>query len=176
MNDTNAPSTFMISGHTDLTQADFDKFYKPEIDNTPHGSHFILGNANGVDSLALEYLKKLNKGHITICSKGHNHGLEVDNAIRIVSGFCSFPERDAYMSANSDKDIAFIRNDHMALGSGTMGNLIRRAYGISVAKDYIKAIRSSVGFQDALTKLEAKHPDFKAQFVQSLVERVVMKE
>lgn len=47
----------MISGHVDITPADFATHYLPAIDFAiSRGDYFILGDAQGIDTLALDYL------------------------------------------------------------------------------------------------------------------------
>lgn len=51
------PSVALISGHTDLSQSDFDAHYIPQLEAAlTAGHHFILGDAVGVDTQALAYL------------------------------------------------------------------------------------------------------------------------
>jgi hypothetical protein len=50
---------FFISGHINLTQTEFDVHYKPAIgDSLKKNCCYVLGNANGEDTMALEYLLK----------------------------------------------------------------------------------------------------------------------
>jgi hypothetical protein len=166
----------MISGHTDITQEDFDKYYKPAIDATPHGSCFVVGTAEGADSFAIQHIKTTKKGSITICSKSNNHGLVEEDNIKIVSGFNSFPERDAYMTSNSDQDIAFLRNDWMALGSGTMANLIRRQYGNQVSNLFKNKIRKGNCIDSVLLDIIQQHPEVDSNFVKMIWSKSVMGE
>ncbi|KAK5707286.1 hypothetical protein LTR17_020821 [Elasticomyces elasticus] len=49
--------TALISGHTDLSSVDFDNIYIPQINNALLLGHsFILGDAAGVDTQALQFL------------------------------------------------------------------------------------------------------------------------
>jgi len=51
------PRIAMISGHIDISQADFATYYIPAIDLAiSRGDRFILGDAQGTDTLALNYL------------------------------------------------------------------------------------------------------------------------
>ena len=51
------PRTAMVSGHIDISPTEFVIHYIPAIDVAlSSGDHFILGDAQGTDSLALEYL------------------------------------------------------------------------------------------------------------------------
>ena len=52
-----APSIALISGHTDLSEADFSRHYRLQlISALDQGHHFILGDAAGADAFALTYL------------------------------------------------------------------------------------------------------------------------
>jgi hypothetical protein len=51
------PRTAMISGHVDISPADFATHYVPAIDLAiSRGDRFILGDARGTDMLALNHL------------------------------------------------------------------------------------------------------------------------
>ena len=57
MSDTTKTQVAFISGHTDLTQDEFQCNYIPRHDTALQDGHiFILGDAAGVDTLALTYL------------------------------------------------------------------------------------------------------------------------
>lgn len=49
--------TAFVSGHTDLSQEDFDQHYIPQLDRALEaGDNLLLGDATGVDTQALTYL------------------------------------------------------------------------------------------------------------------------
>lgn len=51
------PRTAFISGHTDLSDADFERYYIPQIESALEaGDNFILGDATGVDTQAINFL------------------------------------------------------------------------------------------------------------------------
>jgi hypothetical protein len=51
------PRTAMISGHIDISPGDFASHYIPAVDLAiSRHDHFILGDAQGTDTLALDYL------------------------------------------------------------------------------------------------------------------------
>ncbi|KAF2094675.1 hypothetical protein NA57DRAFT_60096 [Rhizodiscina lignyota] len=53
------PKVALISGHTDLTEKEFNQIYIPLLGKAlEEGHHFILGDAQGVDTLALAYLQQ----------------------------------------------------------------------------------------------------------------------
>jgi hypothetical protein len=63
--------TAMISGHIDISPSDFASHYVPAIDLAiSRGEYFILGDAQGTDTLALDYLLQHSgsgfQHHITI--------------------------------------------------------------------------------------------------------------
>jgi hypothetical protein len=140
----------MISGTLSLTKEEFDACYKPEIDafitQYSEGS-FIMGDAVGADTLALQYLLKevnLNPGLITVCHRGSTHDKAEyfrDIGVKLVGGFASYNERDCNMTSNSDMDIAFIKGDLYSLGGGTMKNLMRREYGKDVSNMFTNFMR-----------------------------------
>lgn len=129
----------MISGHTDLTKQQFDKYYVPEIDKyIKKGYSFLVGGASGCDTFAQNYLSQL-PVEVTVCDKGdQNNCLFPDNFYHI-NGFASYPERDNYMTQHSSVDIAWIY--YGSAGSGTCANLLRRKLGDRIARQVINLLR-----------------------------------
>jgi hypothetical protein len=116
------PKIAFISGHVDIDKQTFLSHYQKPIDQAILGGEsFILGNAQGVDSLALEYLLEkvsegiLSRDQITIYfynKYSETSDLHTDtkyNGIKIINGFTSYTSRDKLMTVNSDYDIAWIR-------------------------------------------------------------------
>lgn len=107
---------FMISGHMDLSQEEFDSHYKQEIIkavNIPN-SLFITGAAPGTDYMAqmllVELLGSDNLHRLTVYHKGNVPEKLASADIRTVSGFCSHDDRDIAMTNTSDIDIAYVRS------------------------------------------------------------------
>jgi len=105
--------TAFISGHVDIDNDTFLLYYKEKIDKAiRNGDNFILGNALGIDTFALEYLlKNIEKDRITIYyySKFPIEKYEKMDVI-IKKGFTSYTDRDKNMTLNSDYDIAWVRS------------------------------------------------------------------
>lgn len=132
--------TIFISGHTDLSFDLFEKNYIPEIKKYFNQKNsFIIGGALGVDKFTQEYLALFDE-KVTICDKGNQNNKFVEKFDH-KNGFNSFTERDAFMTKNSDTDIAFLRDDKYAPGSGTASNLIRRKCGEKIAKNVYNLLR-----------------------------------
>ncbi|KAK1076324.1 hypothetical protein LTR33_009041 [Friedmanniomyces endolithicus] len=54
---TQRPLTAFVSGHTDLSEANFESIYLPLLNAAiAQGHNFLIGDALGVDSFALQYL------------------------------------------------------------------------------------------------------------------------
>ena len=53
---TTLSTVLFISGPLDLTQTEFDKYYKPVIDK--HEGGFVVGDARGADNMAQLYLEQ----------------------------------------------------------------------------------------------------------------------
>lgn len=128
---------YFISGHRDLTQEEFDKFYKPTIDsciedNKKIGakSFFNIGDYEGADLIAQEYLKELceknviSYSDITIFHMFDKPRHCASERFHTIGGFKSDVERDSAMTTSSFKDIAFIRKGKWK--SGTAQNILRR--------------------------------------------------
>ena len=127
---------YFISGHRDLSQEEFDKYYVPAIENAVHGElgyDFVVGDCDGVDFMAQKYL--LSKGYCFtvyhMFEKPRNFVLpdipqdELDvYGIALKGGYTSDVERDSAMTRDSHVDIAFIHEGRWT--SGTAQNILRR--------------------------------------------------
>lgn len=111
-----------ISGHLDLSKAEFDEYYRPQIDNAlAKNQGFVVGDARGADTIAQHYL--LGKTEAVVVY----HMLENprNNAgFPTRGGFQSDAERDEQMTRDSHQDIAWVRTGRQK--SGTQKNLDRR--------------------------------------------------
>lgn len=111
-----------ISGHLDLTEAEFAEHYAPRIRAAAEGGDtFVVGDARGTDSIAQRLLRDLG-ARATVYhmfhAPRHNEGFPA------VGGFANDDERDAAMTAASDADLAWVRPGREK--SGTAKNLKRR--------------------------------------------------
>lgn len=117
---------YFISGHRDITRAEFEYWYVPIIKNAVERdkhARFVLGGCEGVDSMALEYLDELafNPDRVTI----YYNAKETKYLFTCNSkGFDSYEEADQNMTKDSDIDIAFIRPGKE--DSYTAKNILRR--------------------------------------------------
>ena len=121
--------TYFISGHRDITENEFEKYKESlqEILNETPDAMFIMGDYHGVDIMAQNYLIEelnVNPLNITVYHMLDNPRNINSNITNLIGGFESDEERDAAMTTNSFKDIAFVRN-HTEL-SGTAQNILRR--------------------------------------------------
>jgi len=114
--------TNFISGHLDLTPAEFNEHYRPQIDNAlSKNQGFVVGDARGADTLAQQYI--LGKTESVVVyhmfeSPRNNAGFST------CGGFQSDKERDEQMTRDSHQDIAWVRVGRKK--SGTQKNLDRR--------------------------------------------------
>ena len=111
-----------ISGHRDLTEEEFNIYYKPVIDNAILNKHvFYVCDYYGADFMAQKYLKSLNYPDVIVV-----HMLESPRNYvgdyTLVGGFSSDEDRDAFCTGITDYDIAWSRKP----GSGTERNIKRR--------------------------------------------------
>lgn len=118
---------YFISGHRNINQEFFDRYYKPLLEavlqNDPFPK-FVVGDCEGVDTMAQDWLEKnVTKDIVTVYhmydSPRHNAG-----PFKTVGGFESDIERDEAMTRNSDIDIAYIMKGRWT--SGTAQNILRR--------------------------------------------------
>jgi hypothetical protein len=137
-----------VSGHVEIEQADFILHYKAELDKAvAEGHHFVIGNAKGVDTLALQYLlveQKVDPKSITVfVFDRYRNQEEIAKLyqekckVHTRTGFASYTDRDKAMTLASDYDIAWVRDVETAKKlygqdwtaskkSGTQLNLERR--------------------------------------------------
>jgi hypothetical protein len=140
-------NTAFISGHINILDTEFNKYYSNELDNTINqNQNFVIGNSDGADYMALHYLLKkgINPKNITIYYyvKYPNNNTRSEEyyqnlGVNVITGFTSYTQRDKSMTLASDYDIAWIRSleeSKMLYGddfnfdkkSGTQLNLERR--------------------------------------------------
>ena len=112
--DNSKPICYFVSGHVDVTQQDFDDHYKNELIEATKSknSRFVMGNAKGIDTMALEFLIELlgpdNLYRITVYHLGKKSHLK-DKRIRTIGGFGNHNNKDTAMTNASNKDIAWVR-------------------------------------------------------------------
>ncbi|MEO1432647.1 MAG: hypothetical protein AAFV71_26950 [Cyanobacteria bacterium J06633_8] len=111
-----------ISGHLDLTPAEFNEYYRQKIENALlNNQGFVVGDARGADTLAQQYLLGKTKAVVVY----HMFESPRNNAGFPTYGrFQSDAERDEQMTRDSHQDIAWVRVGREK--SGTQKNLDRR--------------------------------------------------
>lgn len=128
----NDKKIIFISGHGDLTDKEFDEFYKNKInEHIALNNTFIICDFKGADTKAQNYLKQLNYKKVIIVNMFENPRYKADSEWKSVNGFKTDEERDTYCPLNSSEDILFIRKGKEK--SGTAANLKRR-----INKSWIK--------------------------------------
>ena len=127
---TDVSNTYFISGHRDITEAEFEFNYEPLINLALHDNpdaNFVVGDYYGADIMAQNYLMDvicLDPSRVTVY-----HMLESPRNInpRITQtkgGFKNDEERDTAMTNASAYDIALVRDNKK--NSGTAQNILRR--------------------------------------------------
>jgi hypothetical protein len=118
-----------ISGHLDLTETEFQLYYRADIDtileNYPDEG-FVIGDARGADMLAQQYLwGKTDRVFVyhMLAQPRFNAGFET------IGGFKTDLERDTAMTKASDFDLAWVRPGREK--SGTQRNIDRRKMATS---------------------------------------------
>ena len=113
---------YFISGHLDLTQQEFNMYYRELLVRAvDSGGIFLVGDARGADTMVQEYFK--GSKDVTVYHMFDKPRNNVYN-YKTVGGFKSDDERDAAMTAASHEDIAWVRPGREK--SGTAKNLKRR--------------------------------------------------
>ncbi len=121
--------TYFISGHREITQEEFDRLYKVEILKVlleDPLSKFVVGDYHGVDEMAQKFLAETinDPTRVTVYHMFSSPRVYIDERFNKEGGFLGDEERDAAMTKNSDRDIAFVRPGKRK--SGTAQNIIRR--------------------------------------------------
>lgn len=118
---------YFISGHRDLTQQEFDIYYKPKIDQvltSDKNATFLVGTSQGCDCMAIKYLDEKQAWFKIFPYEKEYY--KPKNGTGYVSKiiFTSYDERDKYMTLHSNFDIAWIRKGKES--SCTAMNILRR--------------------------------------------------
>lgn len=112
-----------IFGHGDVTEKEFEKYYKFKIDKAVSLNYsFLICDYKGADTLAQDYLKNYNK--VTVFHMFENPRYKANISWKTIGGFQTDLERDSYGTFNSNYDIYFVRKGREK--SGTMNNVKRR--------------------------------------------------
>lgn len=113
---------YFVSGHLDLTPAEFDQHYKPLIEKAiSEQASFVVGDARGADRMAQDFLYERKATAIVFhmfTSPRHNPGFPTKG------GYQTDEERDIAMTEASTHDIAYVKPDRP--NSGTASNVKRR--------------------------------------------------
>lgn len=99
--------TAFISGHCNLSNIEFDQYYKLKIDQALEQGHsFVVGESPGADTLAIQYLSgKTDK--VTIYHIGTNS--RVASNFKTIGGFRNHSQKDSAMTYASTYDILYVR-------------------------------------------------------------------
>ena len=135
-----------VSGHVDIDETEFLAHYADRLDAAIAAGHsFVLGNAQGTDTLALRYLlsalgqeadARVRVAFYSAYMQPSDY--DIPPAALIPQTFTSNAKRDAYLTQISDYDIAWVRSEAASRAlygdkyrasrvSGTQKNLLRRA-------------------------------------------------
>ena len=144
------PVSYFISGHLDLTQAEFVEHYRPQIDKAvAEGASFVVGDARGTDVMAMLYLAGIRArvgqtASVTVfhmlVKPRHNAGFPLRG------GFKTDDERDAAMTAHSQRDIAWVRPGRER--SGTAKNIARRQLLNQAADEHLFEILDDIAAKE----------------------------
>ena len=124
MTSEHSPHTCFVSGHIDLTPSQFALHYAPTLSITAKSGHaFVLSNALGADSMALEYLlanARVEPARITIYMRHAGDGSRGRDSVQLEKDYKTRGmnvkrvkgthwDRDAAMTMASNDDILWVR-------------------------------------------------------------------
>lgn len=127
---------YFVSGHRDLTKEEFEEHYAPLIETVlkeDMWAEFIVGDWEGCDTMFIEYMisKRSYPDIVVTCVENPRikpFGEDLFHYCRTYSKLCNtYDECDAFMTQESDFDIAWIRPGRE--DSHTAKN-IKRRYGL----------------------------------------------
>jgi hypothetical protein len=140
-------TTYFISGHLDLTQAEFTEHYKPRIDVAiAEGASFVVGDARGTDAMAMLYLANIRAGTASVTVFHMLTEPRHNASFPTCGGFKTDDERDAAMTAASNADIAWVRPGREK--SGTARNLARRSLLNQAADEHLFEVLDDVASKE----------------------------
>ncbi len=123
-------NVFFVSGHRDITAAEFEINYQPVLNFTNEefpDCKFIMGDYQGADIMAQNYLLDVlgvDPSRVTVYHMSDEPRNKNEKVVNLIGGFKSDDERDEAMSRASTADIAFVRD--IKQNSGTAQNILRR--------------------------------------------------
>lgn len=119
---------YFISGHREISQEEFNEHYVKalrEIIKEDPEAEFVVGDYHGADTMAQEWLKEnIRPDKVTVYHMFESPRVYKDPGFKKKGGYKTDEERDAAMTKESDKDVAFLRKGKRK--SGTAQNLCRR--------------------------------------------------
>lgn len=118
---------YFISGHRDITQDEFDKYYLNTINKLAEDNNntFVVGDYHGVDIMAQTELAFLvDPDRVTVYHMFDKPRNLASTKFHLKGGYKTDEERDAAMTRESTDDIAWIRKGKE--DSGTAQNILRR--------------------------------------------------
>lgn len=120
---------YFISGHRDITEKEFNEWYVPvlsKIIQSNEDYHFVVGDCEGVDSMAQNWLRDNLKCHakVTVYHMFEKPRYLASMLFNTSGGYKDDISRDSAMTNVSNEDIAFIKKGRWT--SGTAQNILRR--------------------------------------------------
>lgn len=121
---------YFISGHRDITEEEFKKYYVPQLEDILQFGEsciqFVVGDYEGVDIIAQKWLLEHldNKSIVTVYHMYDKPRNYASKKFKTKGGYKNDIERDSAMTEISNVDIAWIRKGKER--SGTAQNILRR--------------------------------------------------
>ena len=122
-----AGRVYFISGHRDITQDEFDKYYLEILDKVAEdeSATFVVGDYQGVDFMAQQALAEMvNPDRVTVYHMFEKPRHLASDKFHLKGGYKDDIDRDSAMTRESTDDIAWIRKGKET--SGTAQNILRR--------------------------------------------------
>lgn len=119
---------YFISGHRDITNEEFEKYYVSKINRVlreDKDARFVVGDYEGVDIMAQKYLVSSRyQDNVTVYYMFTSPRNIASPDLKTSGGYVDDTDRDSAMTRDSDFDIAFYRP--VKGNSGALQNIRRR--------------------------------------------------
>lgn len=147
----------LVCGPQWIPASYYDKHYRARIAQlVKDDAIFVLGAANGVDTMAQQQLHELGHTSVVVYNKGDKDG-RLDSNFELINGFRSYPERDAAMRAVAKTIVCTLPQMSGGVGGSMVSVLAQNEWARGHEQSILDTIRAhSEPFDAKLTESVAR--------------------